>query len=59
LVKSEKQTQNKAKTRPILSAVGGLPKMNLKSLAGKSGHTRTDSYRKFRWTIPARFWIIA
>jgi len=31
--------KNKPKTNPILSAVGGL-QINLKSLAGKSGHTR-------------------
>jgi len=36
-----KQTQNKPNSNPILSAVGGFrkAKMNLKSLAGKSGHT--------------------
>jgi hypothetical protein len=31
--------KNKPKTNPILSAVGGL-QMNVKSLAGKTGHTR-------------------
>jgi len=31
--------KNKPNSNPILSAVGGL-QMNLKSLAGKSGHTR-------------------
>ena len=37
----KKQTQ----TNPILSAVGGL-QMNLKSLAGKSGHTPAYTVRQ-------------
>jgi len=60
-----KQTQNKPNLErieftlsviegngPILSAVGGLQKMNLKSLAKKSGHISTNQ-KKF-WTIPKR-----
>ncbi len=40
------------KTNPI-KANFRKAKMNKKSLTGKSGHTRTDSYRKFRWTPKA------
>jgi len=37
--------KNKPKTNPILSAVGGL-QMNLKSPAGKSGHTPAYTVRQ-------------
>ncbi len=47
----KKQTQNKPNSKPISSKA----KMDKKLLAGKSGHTRTYSYRKFQWTILARF----
>ncbi len=37
--------KNKPNSNPILSAVGGL-QMNLKSLAGKSGHTPAYTVRQ-------------
>jgi ATP-dependent Zn protease len=45
----KKQTQNKANSR---KAKNRSPE----NLA--TPKSRTDSYGKFRWTIPARFWII-
>jgi len=40
--------KNKPNSNPILSAVGGFrkDKMNLKSLAGKSGHTPAYTVRQ-------------
>jgi len=48
--------KNKPKTNPILSAVGGFrkAKMNLKSLAKKSGHTPSPRLYFFSLTIESR-----